>query len=154
MAMTSTKPYLIRAFNEWILDNQLTPYLLINAEAARVYVPKEYVEEGKIVLNITPGIVSALSITDEIVEFDARFSGRLKHIYAPVSAVLAIYAKENGQGMAFEPGMDKIESELEEGGEGGASEDEGGVSNVPSTASSTDPKKPPKRGKPKLTVVK
>ena len=101
--MTSTKPYLIRAFNEWILDNQLTPYLLINAEHPHVLVPKEYVQDGKIVFNITPGIVSTLSVTNEALEFDARFSGRQKHIYAPMSAVIAIYAKENGRGMVFEP---------------------------------------------------
>lgn len=101
--MTSTKPYLMRAFNEWILDNQFTPYVLINAEYPGVFVPKEYIQEGRIVFNITPGIVSTLSITNEVIEFDARFNGRLKHIYAPMRAVLAIYAKENGNGMTFEP---------------------------------------------------
>lgn len=107
--------------------------------------------ENQIVLNITPGVVSALSITNEIVEFDARFSGRLKHIYAPISAVLAIYAKENGQGMAF-----GSEMELDDGMMGECETDEndggGGVSGVPSTQA--DSRKPPKRGKPNLTVVK
>ena len=71
--ISSTKPYLVRAFNEWILDNQLTPYLLVDAHQPNLLIPKEYVQDGKIVFNITPGIVSTLSITNEIVEFDARF---------------------------------------------------------------------------------
>lgn len=134
--MTSTKPYLVRAFNEWILDNQLTPYLLINAAHPHVTVPKEYVQDNKIVFNITPGIVSTLSITNEVVEFDARFSGRQKHIYAPMTAVLAIYAKENGRGMVFEP-----EPEIED--------EAGGNNGVPPS----DPN-PPKKGKPSLKVIK
>src|SRR5262245_51064403 len=100
--MTSTKPYLIRAFYEWILDNNLTPYLLINAESSDVLVPVEYVKDGKIIFNISPGIVQGLSMTNYVIEFDARFSGSLKHIYAPIQNVLAIYAKENGRGMVFD----------------------------------------------------
>lgn len=133
---SSTKPYLVRAFNEWILDNQLTPYLLIDATQPNLLVPKEYVQDGKIVFNITPGIVSTLSITNEVVEFDARFSGRQKHIYAPMRAVLAIYAKENGKGMVFEP-----------------EEDSNAGDGTPPTPPSTDPT-PPKKGKPMLKVIK
>ncbi len=135
--MTSTKPYLVRAFNEWILDNQLTPYLLINAEHPKVFVPKEYVQDGKIVFNITPGIVSTLSITNEVIEFDARFSGKQRHVYAPMSAVLAIYAKENGRGMVFEP-----EEETED--------ETGSTTSPPPTSDDS----PPKKGKPSLKVIK
>jgi len=133
--MTSTKPYLIRAFNEWILDNQLTPYLLIDAEFPNVHVPKEYVQDGRIVFNITPGIVSMLSITNEVLEFEARFSGYKRHIYAPMKAVLAIYAKENGRGMVFD-------AEEETEGEGEPKPTPPGGSGVS------------KRGKPDLKVVK
>lgn len=100
--MTSTKPYLLRAFYEWIIDNDLTPYILANAEAENVMVPREFVNHGKIIFNISPGIVQALNMTNYVVEFDARFSGRQKHIYLPVSSVLAIYARENGRGTVFD----------------------------------------------------
>lgn len=136
--MTSTKPYLVRAFNEWILDNQLTPYLLIDAEFPNVHVPKEYVQDGRIVFNITPGIVSMLSVTNEVVEFEARFSGRKRHIYAPMQAVLAIYAKENGRGMVFD-----AEEESSDG--------DGETQPVPP---GNDGGPGPKRGKPNLKVVK
>lgn len=136
--ISSTKPYLVRAFNEWILDNQLTPYLLIDAKQPNVFVPKEYVQDGKIVFNITPGIVSTLSITNEVVEFDARFSGRQKHIYVPMRAVLAVYAKENGQGMVFEPEV--ADTDGENGGN-------------PVPAARADGL-PPKKGKPSLKIIK
>lgn len=136
--MTSTKPYLVRAFNEWILDNQFTPYLLMDAEFPNVHVPKEYIQDGRIVFNITPGIVSMLSITNDVVEFEARFSGRKRHIYAPMQAILAIYAKENGQGMVFEPESEEESSDEPQPTPPG--NDGGGAS--------------PKRGKPNLKVIK
>ncbi len=143
--MTSTKPYLVRAFNEWILDNQLTPYLLIDATYPNTHVPKEYVQEGRIVFNVTPGIISMLSITNEVVEFEARFSGRKRHIYAPMEAVLAIYAKENGQGMVFEPETQTSTDEAEENESSASTHtDDGG----------TAPVKPPKKGKPNLKIIK
>lgn len=99
--MTPSRPYILRALYEWILDNQLTPYVLMNAEHRDVIVPTNFVSDGKIVLNITPGIVTNLEINNEVISFDARFGGVLQHIYAPISAVLAIYSKENGRGMVF-----------------------------------------------------
>lgn len=99
--MTSNRPYLIRAINEWLLDNQLTPHLLVNAEAEGVEVPHNFVQDGKIVLNIGPHAVEGLRITNEEVTFLARFSGVSQLISFPVSAVLAIYARENGRGMMF-----------------------------------------------------
>src|SRR3990167_9575918 len=100
--MTSTKPYFIRALNEWIVDNLLTPHLMIDATKPGVSVPQQYVKDGKIVLNIMPMAIANLSITNEWVNFDARFSGVSHHIRVPVSAVTAIYAVENGRGMFFE----------------------------------------------------
>ena len=99
--MISNRPYLIRAINEWLLDSQCTPHLLVNAEAPGVEVPQEHIQEGKIVLNIGPQAVESLRITNEEVTFVARFSGVSRLIALPVSAVLAIYAKENGRGMMF-----------------------------------------------------
>lgn len=113
--MTSTRPYLIRAFYDWICDNQFTPYLVINAEFSGVVVPKEYVQGGQIVLNIAPMVVTALDLGNEWILFDARFSGKLCHIAVPVRAIMAIYAKENGQGIVFseeeEEGDDTSQSE-------------------------------------------
>lgn len=99
--MTSSRPYLIRALYEWIVDNDMTPHLLVDVGAPEVQVPLEYVEEGKIVLNVSPASVRELELGDEYIMFSARFSGRAMEIVVPVSAVDAIYARENGQGMAF-----------------------------------------------------
>lgn len=99
--MTPSRPYLIRAIHEWILDNDLTPYLLVNAEVTGVQVPQQFVEGGRIVLNIGPQAVQALSLGNEEVAFRARFSGAPMDVQAPIYSVLAIYAKENGRGMIF-----------------------------------------------------
>ena len=100
-AMTSSRPYLIRALYDWIVDNGLTPYLLVNAERSNVQVPEEHVHEGRIVLNINPMAVRNMQLGNELIEFSARFSGVGHQVRVPPPAVLAIYAKENGQGMAF-----------------------------------------------------
>ncbi len=99
--MTSKRPYLIRAVYEWILDNSLTPYILVNAEMKHVDVPRDYVNEGRIILNINSTAVHSLQLGNDRIEFGARFNGVAFDIHIPVEAVLAIYAKENGQGMAF-----------------------------------------------------
>jgi len=99
--MTTRRPYLIRAFNEWILDNGMTPYLSVNADYKDTEVPGDYVIDGEIVLNISPTSVHNLELGQEFILFDARFSGRSHQIVIPVKAVLAIFAKENGEGMAF-----------------------------------------------------
>ncbi|NJN47342.1 MAG: ClpXP protease specificity-enhancing factor [Candidatus Competibacteraceae bacterium] len=107
--MTSNRPYLIRALYEWITDNGLTPYLLVDAEASDVQVPRQFVQEGRIVLNINPSAVQGLLLGNEFVEFSARFSGAPHQVNIPTPAVMAIYARENGQGMVFgnEPGSDQ-----------------------------------------------
>jgi len=98
---TSRKPYLIRAINEWILDNGLTPYISVNAEIDGVVVPAEFVEDGEVILNIDPNSVRNLEISADYILFDARFSGRPYAIEIPIAAVIAIYARENGEGMLF-----------------------------------------------------
>ena len=99
--MTSSRPYLIRAVHEWIADNDLTPQMLVDAETQGVVVPAHCVENGRVVLNVSANSVRGLSIGNERVEFDARFSGLSFHVELPVGAVLAVVAKENGIGMSF-----------------------------------------------------
>jgi len=100
--MTALRPYLIRAVYDWLVDNSLTPYVLVDAEFEGAIVPRQFVQEGKIVLNVRPEAVQSLVLGDEQVEFDARFSGQPMHVQFPVSAVLAVYSKENGRGMIFD----------------------------------------------------
>jgi len=101
MPLTSSQPYLLRAIYEWIVDNSLTPYILVDAGHDAVHVPRQFVEDGKIVLNIAPRAVSDLQLSNEQVLFNARFSGQPMQVSLPMQSVLAIYAKENGQGMVF-----------------------------------------------------
>ena len=105
--MTSLKPYLIRSIYQWILDNNLTPYLLVDAENKDAILPHQFIDDGKIVLNIKPAAVDALSLGNELIEFNARFSGKPMYVGAPVVAIMAIYAKENGKGMVFNPEDDE-----------------------------------------------
>jgi stringent starvation protein B len=100
--MTSLKPYLIRSIYEWIIDNGLTPHLLVNAENSHAVLPQQFIEDGKIVLNIRPEAIQGLSLGNEEIQFNARFSGKPMHIVTPIAAVMAIYAKENGKGMIFD----------------------------------------------------
>ncbi len=101
MEFSSNKPYLIRALHEWILDNQGTPHLIVNADYPGVQVPHEHVQNGEIVLNIAPSAVQGLAIENEEISFNARFSGVARVIRLPMNSVLAIIARENAQGMAF-----------------------------------------------------
>ncbi len=97
---TSTRPYLIRALYDWCADNGLTPYVAVMVDDT-VQVPREYVKNGEIVLNISMDATSSLKLGNEFIEFKARFGGVARDIHVPVNRVLAIYARENGQGMAF-----------------------------------------------------
>ncbi len=101
MPETSTKPYLLRAIYEWCTDNGYTPYLAVAVDA-RTRVPREFVKNDEIVLNISFTATSSLKMGNEFVSFSARFGGRSQEIMVPVANVLALYARENGQGMAFE----------------------------------------------------
>ena len=97
--MTSTRPYLIRALYEWIVDNQCTPHLLVEVKDDQVRVPRQFVEKGVIVLNVSPSAVKHLLLGNERISFSARFGGTPHDIDVPVAAVQAIYARENGQGI-------------------------------------------------------
>ena len=105
MSMTSSRPYLLSALYEWILDNECTPYIVVNAYADQVSVPQEYVKDGQIILNISPSAVHGLQRGQDAVEFSGRFAGIPTPVYVPVQAVMGIYARENGQGMVFETEM-------------------------------------------------
>lgn len=130
--MNSNRPYLLRGLYEWIVDNKLTPYVLVDASFPKVEVPEQYVEDGKIILNISANAVHDLLISNQLVEFDASFNGAPYQISVPIKAVLAIYARENGRGMVFQE------------------DEEGEAENQPPVP----PSRSSRSRKPKLTVVK
>jgi stringent starvation protein B len=99
--MTSNRPYLIRALYEWLVDNAQTPYFLVDAERDDVTVPQAYVEDGRIVLNVSPSAVRDLQLNNDLISFSARFGGQAQEIFVPPEAVLGVYSRENGQGMLF-----------------------------------------------------
>ena len=101
--LTPRRPYLLRAFYEWLLDNQLTPHLVVDVTLPGVLVPMEYARDGQIVLNIAPRAVGNLELANDEVRFNARFGGVPRQVSVPLAAVLAIYARENGAGTMFEP---------------------------------------------------
>lgn len=109
--MLSNKPYLIRAFYEWIVDSACTPLMVVDALVPRVNVPKEYIENGQVTLNVSPHAIRDFKVNKDLIEFKASFSGVVHIISAPIKAVLAVYAQENGEGMYFD---------LEEGDDTGA----------------------------------
>ncbi len=101
--MTPSRPYIMRALYEWIVDNDCTPYVLVDSTGSDVMVPQQFVKDGQIVLNISPSAVMDLTIGNEAMMFNGRFGGVATDIYVPIAAVVGIYARENGQGMVFEP---------------------------------------------------
>jgi len=111
--LTPRRPYLLRAFYDWLLDNELTPHLVVDATTAQVAVPQQYVQDGQIVLNIAPRAVMAFSMDHQAVSFNARFGGTPFQVYIPMAAILAIYARENGAGTVFEPEPAYLESATE-----------------------------------------
>lgn len=132
MTMTSNKPYLIRAIYDWIVDNHMTPYIVVDINHAGVQVPQSHVSDGRIILNISPQACRGLHLENDRIVFTARFSGQVVQIVVVPEAVMAIYAKENGRGMEF-----------------------GEEYNVPSSApASTKPAAEIQRRKPALTLVK
>jgi stringent starvation protein B len=108
--LPSTRPYLLRALYEWCTDNGFTPYVAVKVDAS-VQVPREYVQGGEIVLNISYDATSSLKLGNEFIEFKARFGGQPRDIMVPVDRVMAIYARENGQGMAFPVSETSVASE-------------------------------------------
>ncbi|GAB2467386.1 hypothetical protein GCM10027082_18790 [Comamonas humi] len=169
---TSTQPYLIRAWFEWCNDNGLTPYLSVRADRT-VQVPREFVKDGEIVLNISYDATNALKLGNDYIEFTARFGGVPREIVIPVSRVVAIFARETGQGMGFPPPPELLEGDaeasmqaLQAAADAAEPDAEGGpavVQLVPSQGSvvideSDDPpeapKPPPTGGRPSLKRVK
>ena len=155
--MTPSRPYLLLAFYNWIVDNGLTAYIVVDATVEGVRVPERYIDNGRIVLNISPRSVLHLSMESTYVSFEARFSGTPHAIYVPMKAIQTIYAKENGRGMVFKDEEDYIDHE-----EGDRSTGNLGKGFVPelvktenTTASrSTSSEVGVKKGKPTLTIVK
>jgi stringent starvation protein B len=131
--VNSSRPYLLRALYEWIVDNGCTPHIIVDANFDGVDVPSQYVKDGQIVLNLSPSAVIELQLGDDSVSFNGRFGGRPTDVFIPIGAVLGVYARENGQGMAFEPEEDA-----------GPEPDDGGTAPTPLR----------RGGKPSLKVVK
>jgi stringent starvation protein B len=145
VVMSSNRPYLLRAIYDWISDNQLTPYILVDAGTAGVRVPPQVIQNGQVVLNLATRAVANLDLGNEWISFQARFSGVSQAIQIPVQAVLALYAQENGQGMMFPA--------EEEGGDTPPSAPEpDGTTPAPGAADAGGDK--PKRSTPHLRVVK
>lgn len=159
--MTSSQPYLIRAIYEWIVDNNLTPYLMVDATKQGAIVPQDYLDDqGRIILNISPSATSELLMSNEEVTFNARFSGQAIGIVVPTFCVKAIYARENGQGMMFND--DGEDSTASSGVEGGVDKKKRMLESVRAPEGDGPPSKPPgkkppgnngKKG-PNLKVVK
>jgi stringent starvation protein B len=120
MSEISTKPYLIRAIHQWCTDSGYTPYIAVLADES-VSVPREFVKNGEIVLNVSPLATNRLQLGNEAIEFQARFGGVAREVYVPVDRVLAVYARENGQGMAFEVPRDASPAGVEQPAPGSSS---------------------------------
>ncbi|SMM97875.1 Stringent starvation protein B [uncultured Candidatus Thioglobus sp.] len=100
--MMPLSPYLVRAYHQWMEDSNLTPHLLVNCSKSDVIVPKSFIQEGKIVLNISSDAVNTLVISNESISFKTRFNEKFEEVFVPIEAVLTIYAAENGDGIFFE----------------------------------------------------
>ncbi|MGR5110138.1 ClpXP protease specificity-enhancing factor [Vibrio jasicida] len=155
--MTARRPYMLRAFYDWLVDNDLTPHLVVDATMPGVRVPVEFIQDGQIILNIAPRAVGHLELGNDAITFQARFSGRPHSVIVPVYAVQAIYARENGAGTMFEP--EEAYTHIEE--EGSVEEDVSPtfstVSDEPSEAAETEPEEeetPRPKGRPSLRVIK
>ncbi len=151
-SMTSTKPYIVRAFYDWISDNQLTPYIVVDVSVYGVMVPMAFANDGQIILNISSSAVGSISMVGEQIEFSARFGGKLEHLVVPYGAIAAIYAKENGAGttLAIEHPEDTDIESIQE--ESVATT----LSSVESATSSEEKvkEKPKSKGRASLKVIK
>lgn len=139
-SMSSQKPYMLRAIYEWLLDNDCTPHLLVAADHPQASVPQAFVEDGQIVLNLSPSAIRHLHMDNQAISFEGRFAGVVHQLYVPCGAVLALYARENGQGMGFELELEVV-AEAPAGTSGPA----------PATP---DDETPRPGGRPSLKVVK
>jgi len=154
--MTSNKPYLVGAFYDWISDNDLTPYIVVDVSVYGVLVPMAYVNDGQIILNIASSAVGTIALGAEAIEFSARFGGKLENMTVPYGAIAAIYAKENGAGTSFSiehPSDDDVDTKNSIDTEEKSSKPKASLSSVSSVAKTTDIKKSAK-GKASLKVIK
>lgn len=155
--LTARRPYLLRAFYDWLLDNELTPHLVVDINLPGVEVPLEFARDGQIVLNIAPRAVGNLELGNEFVSFNARFGGVPRQVFVPLAAVMALYARENGAGTMFEPEpqYDDVEAnvDLEVTHEPKMSVIDGD-GETEHTDGDDDDTPPPKGGRPALRVVK
>lgn len=142
--MNSSRPYLVRALYEWIVDNDCTPHILVNAEYRAVQVPEGFATDGQVVLNVSPTAVRHLHMDNEAVSFEGRFSGVAHTLYVPVGAIMGIYARENGQGMVFDPEVPSLEDDELDMEEEGLDDDQPPPGGQP----------PRPSGRPSLKVVK
>ena len=160
--LSPRRPYLLRAFYEWLLDNQLTPHPVVDVTLPGVLVPMEYARDGQIVLNIAPRAVGNLELANDEVRFNARFGGVPRQVSVPLAAVLAIYARENGAGTMFEPeaAYDEDVASLNEDDATGERDSDTVMSVIdgdkPDRRDENDPDDdpPPRGGRPALRVVK
>ena len=129
--MTSNRPYLIRALFSWISDNNMTPHVLVDAEVEGVQVPDQAIQKGKVILNIDHAAVHELEMGNEWLTFSARFSGKRHAVTVPVEAILAIYSKENGQGIVFQDENDPVSPPVTESGDSGEIESTGAEKRKP-----------------------
>ena len=144
-----TKPYMVRAIHEWCVDNSLTPHLLV-AVNAQCRVPKAYVKDGEIVLNLNYSATKDLLLDNEAIVFSARFGGVSQHLYVPMDAVKGIFARENGQGMFFELATNTVDVSIPER----KAEKPALVVATPDVNTEVSPQKPSAKKKPSLTIVK
>ncbi len=150
-SMSSNKPYLVKAFYEWISDNDLTPYIMVDVNVYGVLVPMNYVADGQIVLNVASSAVGTIALGDNTIEFSARFAGKLEHITIPYGAIGAIYAKENGAGTSLPIEHPNIEEDdIEEVVE----KPKSSLSSVAATGSEKDKSKSKSKTKPTLKIIK
>lgn len=156
--MTARRPYMLRAFYDWLVDNDLTPHLVVDATMPGVRVPVEFIQDGQIILNIAPRAVGNLELGNDAITFHARFSGRPHSVIVPVYAVQAIYARENGAGTMFEPEEAYTHIEEEAMTEEESSPSFTTVSDEPyelaSDSDSEEDDAPRPKGKPSLRVIK
>lgn len=148
--MTSNRPYLLRAFYDWILDNDCTPYIVVEADLPHVSVPPQTVKDGQVVLNVSPGAVNALNMDKAQLTFSARFGGVPHDVYIPMYAISAIYSKENGAGTMFPP--EDLPDDLEPDFEGELTS--GAVTEVESAEKPADETKKQKPKVSHLSLVK
>lgn len=153
--MTSNKPYLVGAFYDWISDNELTPYIVVDVNVYGVLVPMSYVNDGQIVLNIASSAVGSIVMGEKAIEFSARFGGKLEHMTVPYGAISAIYAKENGAGtsLQIEHPSDEEINVINRPASESIEKSKPSLSAVSSVENTVEPKKSVK-GKASLKVIK